>query len=304
MIYDFTVSGKKNTKNVFEYNISSYLETDSSLILYSESNPIRLDVNNPTCIAVLGDSILVADAGQLQILSITGEKIGSLPLEDTASCLTASQNGLILIGLKDKLLLVSHDLQHNEIWSNFSEDAFITSIATIDTLVYIADAGNAVIYLYNIDGRFIRKIGEQNKEAGIQGFIIPSHYFDIAIGRNNELWVANPGRHQLESYNSDGKLLYSWQRTAMTHDGFCGCCNPTHIAILQDGNFITSEKGIERVKEISPDGNLIAIVAPTDLFTKGTRGLDIAIYKNMILVLDPKRNEIRIFSKDLRSNVS
>lgn len=48
----------------------------------------------------------------------------------------------------------------------------------------------------------------------------------------------------------------------MRADGFCGCCNPTHFALLPDGGFVTAEKGIVRVKVYGPDGKLRAFVLP------------------------------------------
>jgi hypothetical protein len=84
----------------------------------------------------------------------------------------------------------------------------------------------------------------------------------------------------------------------MELDGFSGCCNPTHIAILNDGSFVTSEKGIVRVKIIDPTGKFKTVVATPDDFEKGTTGLDIAIdSEERIILLDPLRNQVRIFEK-------
>ena len=58
----------------------------------------------------------------------------------------------------------------------------------------------------------------------------------------------NPGRHKIEAYTFDGELETSWGTPATTIGGFSGCCNPTHIAMLPDGSFVTSEKGLARVK--------------------------------------------------------
>jgi hypothetical protein len=85
----------------------------------------------------------------------------------------------------------------------------------------------------------------------------------------------------------------------MSIEGFCGCCNPTHIAILRDGSFVTSEKGIARVKIYNRLGNLISLVAGPDQFIEGTEGLDLATdSEQRIYVLDPKQKAIRIFEKN------
>ena len=84
----------------------------------------------------------------------------------------------------------------------------------------------------------------------------------------------------------------------MNIDGFGGCCNPSHIAILGDGSFVTSEKGIPRVKIHNRLGELVGVVAPSEQFDENTVGLDLAFdSQDRIYVLDPKRKAIRIFIK-------
>ena len=147
-------------------------------------------------------------------------------------------------------------------------------------------------------GELLNEIGRKDSVVGIQGFIIPSPFFDIAIGRDGELWAVNSGRHQFEAYNHDGRLISSWKKTSMQLDGFSGCCNPSHIVILPDGSFCTSEKGIVRIKIHDPSGKFKSVVATPDQFDKGTTGLDLAIDSDgRIIVLDPKRNQVRIFVK-------
>ena len=79
-------------------------------------------------------------------------------------------------------------------------------------------------------------------------------------------------------------------------EGFCGCCNPSNFAMIYDSLFVTSEKGIERVKIYNADGTFRCVVAGPDQFEAGTKGLDLAVDKNnRILVLDPVKKLIRIF---------
>jgi hypothetical protein len=85
----------------------------------------------------------------------------------------------------------------------------------------------------------------------------------------------------------------------MEIEGFCGCCNPSHFAIREDGSFVTSEKGIPRIKVYDRLGRLAAVVAGPDNFDEGTVGLDLALDSaQRILVLDPARRAVRIFVED------
>ena len=84
----------------------------------------------------------------------------------------------------------------------------------------------------------------------------------------------------------------------MQLDGFSGCCNPSHIAMLSDGSFVTSEKGIERVKIHLPTGEFKCVVAGPDQFIAGTTDLDLAAdTKDRIYVSDPRKGLVRIFEK-------
>ncbi|MBU4493955.1 MAG: hypothetical protein KJ874_01485, partial [Acidobacteria bacterium] len=95
----------------------------------------------------------------------------------------------------------------------------------------------------------------------------------------------------------------SWGEASMDIEGFCGCCNPSHFAVLPDGSFVTSEKGIPRVKIYDRLGRLASVVAGPDRFDEGTKGLDTAADADgRIYILDPSRKRVRIFSEKKRDN--
>jgi hypothetical protein len=120
----------------------------------------------------------------------------------------------------------------------------------------------------------------------------------VAIDPDGFLWVANTGRHSLENYTEEGDLRSSWGEFSMEIEGFCGCCNPSHFVILDDGSFVTSEKGIARVKVYNRLGNVVSVVAGPDQFAEGTVGLDLAKDSSQrIYVLDPQKKAVRIFAK-------
>jgi hypothetical protein len=84
----------------------------------------------------------------------------------------------------------------------------------------------------------------------------------------------------------------------MEIEGFSGCCNPSHFAILEDGSFVTSEKGLARVKIYNRIRDIVSVVALPDQFIEGTVGLDLAVDSSQkIYVLDPRQKLVRIFEK-------
>jgi len=83
----------------------------------------------------------------------------------------------------------------------------------------------------------------------------------------------------------------------MRPEGFCGCCNPSHIALFPDGRFVTSEKGLPRVKVYDAKGVFVGLVAGPDMFAEDAVGLDLAVdSRGRILVLDPARRMVRVFA--------
>jgi hypothetical protein len=70
------------------------------------------------------------------------------------------------------------------------------------------------------------------------------------------------------------------------------------MAVMSDGKFVTSEKGIERVKLYGPDGAFECVVAPPSAFDAGTIGLDLAVDRGgRVFVLDPARKQVRVFAR-------
>ncbi len=182
-------------------------------------------------------------------------------------------------------------------WNSFDERSVITSLAVLGENVYVADAGNRIVYHCNTEGQILNKIGDKNESKGVPGYVIPSPYFDLALDDNGLLWVANPGRHNLENYNVDGSMRTSWGKASFKIEGFTGCCNPAQFAILADNSFITSEKGMPRIKLYDQHGQFKGVVASPDMFKDGWYALDLAIdVDQRIVALDFDRKQVRIFS--------
>lgn len=299
MIYDFFFTDSPSAINPYEYDLTELKVTDPASISYEEIATIQPETDYLYGIAIdKDDNLYVSCTEKILVYNVTGELIRSIPLRDNAYCLTIAESGDIYLGMADHVEVWNLEATQLQSWSSMGEASIFTSIAVNETSVFIADAGNKIVYHFNHQGELQNKIGERDTENGKLGFILPSAYFDLWIGRENELWVTNPGIHQLESYRPNGEFITSWKRTSMQIDGFSGCCNPSHIAMLSDGSFVTSEKGIERVKIHQPTGEFETVVASPEKFIAGTTDLDLAVdSKDRIYVSDPKKGLIRIFEK-------
>ena len=302
MAKDLFFPKESSLGNIYKYDFDKYAKIDSSHFCYEESKKIIPNTDYIYGIAI-DDQDRLYVSGEKEVF-IYDAKIGALisqfKTDSSAYCLSIDEKGHLYLGMPEYVEIRDIDGQLLQQWESINDSAIITSIAVNEESVFVADAGNKLVYHYNKKGQLLNTIGEKDTKNGIKGFIIPSSYFDLLLGKYGELWVVNPGYHALENYSPDGRLISSWEKTSMQLEGFSGCCNPSHIAMLSNGSFVTSEKGIERIKIHAPHGEFKCVVAGPDSFVKGTRDLDLAVdSEDRIFVADHEKGEIRIF-KGLR----
>lgn len=292
-------NSKKNQENPFEYNIEYFKKSDSSLFHYDEVQQIQLALPHVYGIAVSpDDKIYVSGDSSILVFNKEGNIASTVATGKAVHCLAIDENRDLYLGMTDHIEVYNEKGTKKSHWESLGEEAIITSIAISNQHVFIADAGNRIVWKFDKSGKLQGRIGEKDEAKDIPGFVIPSPYFDVAVDPDGFLWAANTGRHSLENYTFDGNFRSSWGEYSMKIDGFCGCCNPSHFMILDDGSFVTSEKGIPRVKIYNRLGNLVSIVAGADQFDEGTVGLDLAKDSSQrIYVLDPRRKTVRIFAK-------
>ena len=264
---------------------------------YSETGQVKPSLEEIHGLATdASGRIYVSGKDGVEIFNSSGKAENKFKIDGTAQSIAVSKNGNIFLGLQEHIEIWNSAGKQLSRWTSFGPDAVITSIANKEGDVFIADAGQKVVYHCDLKGNILNKIGLKDPATGVPGFIIPSPYFDLGISIDGYLWVVNPGRHSFEKYNYDGTLLTSWGKASMAMEGFCGCCNPSNFAFLNDSLLVTSEKGIERIKVYNTIGTFISIVATPDQFEEGTTGLDLAVdNQNRILLLDPLKKLVRIF---------
>lgn len=248
----------------------------------------RLYVAGETTLAVLERN---GDHG----FSETGEM--RIRLEEPPGCLAVSDDGLIFLGMTDHIEVFKRSGVRLDSWSYLGERATITSIALSGPDVFVADAGNHAVLRFSRSGELKGRI--DGKDRSRPGFIIPSPYFDVACSGDGTVWIVNPGRHRIEAYMADGTSLDMWGTAARSIEAFQGCCNPSHIAIAQDGTFVTSEKGLPRVKIYTSKGAFRGLVADYRELKGVGKGLDVAVDESgRVYVVDPDLPGVRIFSKE------
>jgi len=285
--------------NPFEYDIEDFKKSGAALVHYTEVGRIRIELKSVFGISVgPDDRIYVSGDNSLLIFNGDGILHSTISKVDPAYCLFVDKNHDLYLGMDDHVEVYDRKGEKKSSWESLGEEAIITSIAVSENNVFVADAGNNIVWKFDKSGNRLKRIGEKDEARDIPGFIIPSPFFDVALDPDGFLWVANTGRHSLENYTQDGDFRTSWGEFSMEIKGFSGCCNPSHFAILEDGSFVTSEKGLARVKVYNRIGDLVSVVALPDQFIEGTVGLDLAVGSSQrIYILDPRQKLVRIFEK-------
>jgi len=260
---------------------------------------IPLNLKNPSALAVAADGVIYAAGDDVVVaLNPDGKERSRLAVQGRPGCLAITPDNKLLAGMRRHVDIYGRAGEKQAEWQDLGERAWLTSIACDDENVYVADAGNRIVWRFDPSGKMLNKVGEK--------FNVPSPYFDVAINPIGELWVVNPGMLGLENYRPGGGLASSWYRPGIEPAAFCGCCNPIHIAFRSDNSLVTVEKGIDRIKIYSPDTTLLCVVAaPPDAPTQNSATLgcnieapmaDLAVdAKNRILVLNKPEKAILVY---------
>jgi len=308
-------TGEKGSglSSVFTYDISTLAKVDPNLILYVQSGPpVSTGFKQSRAIALDSNGrIYVAGDKAIRVFSNAGSFERMIALSGEPQCLTVAEDGGIYVGRKDHVEVLNAEGKSVASWDSLGDEAVLTSIARHEDSVFVADAGHRIVLHYNAAGTLVGHIGEKDLDKNIPGFVIPSPHFDLAVSRDGLLRVADPGRNRIEAYTPDGNLEFWWGQRSVKIEGFCGCCNPVNFAILPDGGFVTSEKGLVRVKIYNSDGGFVGVVAGPEQLAGATSlricdspeecqgpAFDVAAGADgRVYVLDTINDVIKIFSR-------
>lgn len=276
----------------YKYDIANLKEASAATGEWVEIQSIPLPFRDPRAIACVGDgTILAAGDRAVVALAADGKEIWRSRLSDEPRCLGAGSGGKTYVGFRDHVMVLGASGAVVGEWTGLGENAVITSVAVGPEKVWVADAGSRKVAIFDLGGRLVGYLAPPDP------FVAPSPFFDLTADSSGGVWVVNPGCLRVEHYSADGARTTHWGGPSMDPSGFAGCCNPIHIALLPDGGFATSEKGIPRVKTYRPDGSFSCIVAGPKMFAEDTHGLDLAAATTGdILVLDREKRTVRLFS--------
>jgi hypothetical protein len=286
---------RKAKQNPYEYNVDEFKKVDPALISHIEVRQIKVDVGDHGGIASANGLIWMAAGNSVKSLSPEGKIMFEFPIDETPFCIAANEKQLV-VGFEKSF--ATYTLTGEKLFQSeaINDSTVITSIAIWNDKIAVADAGKRRVYLFDKNGE-VTEIEGQSGAKNLHGFIIPSAKFDLAVNSAGELWIVNPGMHAIQHYDEKGSLVEAWEKVSLQIEGFSGCCNPANFTFMPDGRFLTSEKGMPRIKIYTAKGELQSVVAPPSKFVDNGRSCDVCTLGETIVALDYDKKMIRIFEK-------
>ncbi|MCK4342817.1 MAG: NHL repeat-containing protein [Phycisphaerae bacterium] len=239
------------------------------------------------------DHLYAVGDSKVVVYSPTGEVLRSWKTERKGYSIAVAADGTVYVGQGGQVQLFDRAGKPRDTWRDEDRIARITAIGLTDDAVLLADLLDRCILRYDRHGKFVNKIGKDNRR---RGFLLPNQHLDFAVDRDGVIHACNPGQHRVQRFTLDGKRVSQFGHfDGRDPAGFTGCCNPTNIALTPDGHVVTVEKAKPRVKIYNKDGELLAVVAEGD-FDPGCKNMDVAVdSRGRIYVVDTVRLRIIVY---------
>ncbi len=226
-----TENSRYARENPFAYDVEGFKQSGLDRIKYQEKESLDIPLDSLSGLAIGQDDRLYVSGGpSILVFDPARSQVSRITAAGSVNCLAVDENGSVFVGLSDHVEVYHPDEAVWTRWASLGENAILTSIALTREFVFVADAGNHIVWRMDTSGTAANRIGDKDASKDIPGFIIPSPFFDVAIDPDGFLWVANTGRHSLENYTLGGDFRSSWGEFSMEIQGFCGCCNPSHFS--------------------------------------------------------------------------
>jgi sugar lactone lactonase YvrE len=244
-------------------------------------------------VAVHGDRVYAAGDSAVHVFSASGEALSQRATGMPAECVAVDAEGRTWVGGWQRVEVHDPAGQLVATWRDPGRLGLVTAIGFGGGDVFLGDATVRWVRRYDATGRWRNDIGSQHRKGG---FHIPNGAVDFDVDRDGVLHVTNPGMHRVERYRADGTLLGHFGRfDGHGPAGFPGCCNPTNVAVDEQGRVFVSEKAGPRVKVYDRSGALVGVVSDA-AFDSGARNMDLAVdARGRVYVADTARLEVLLF---------
>ncbi len=250
---------------------------------------------NGICVDSTGLIYAVGDS-YVKVLDALGKLQRQWRTEKPGYCVAAGGDSSIYVGEAGQVEEFDRFGKHRATWRDAARLGVVTAIGFSGDFILAADAKDRCIRRYDSGGRWLNDIGKDNKT---KGFLIPNGHLDFSVDAERIVHAANPGKHRVERYTLAGELLGHFGRFGTRRpEDFPGCCNPTNLTLMQQGQVVVTEKAAPRLKVYDAAGKLLALVGP-EAFDANCKNMDVAVdARDWIYVVDTARLHICVFAPD------
>ena len=241
---------------------------------------------------VEGGSIFVATPNNIFVYGLSGELQTNFSTPSDLRDMAVA-DGRIYALFPSRIEVYDRQGEVLQQWEACSETSDYCGLVVCKEGVFVTDAGDKNICKFNPDGTLARFI--QSPE----GFIVPSYSFGITY-LDGKIYCSNPGRHRVESYSTEGEYLSSFGKVGTEAGAFSGCCNPVILTPANNGELLTSEKGIPRISCYSLDGEFRSILLDSKALGGGHTAYDVRVMKDKLIVAGG--DKVSVFQYDRRQS--
>lgn len=240
--------------------------------------------------------ILAVGDSAVKLFAPDGKLIREWATASPPFSVAVAAGGAIYVGETGQVEIFTSDGQLTGTWRDPERLGQITAIGFAQGSVLVADSRARTIRRFDAAQQFLNDIGADNR---MHGFLIPNGALDLSVDADGIIHAANPGKHRVERYSPDGRLLGHIGRfDGLDPEGFAGCCNPTNVHVGHGGLVYVTEKAGPRAKVLDREGKLVAVIA-TDAFDPACKNMDIvADPRGPVYVADTARRHIVVFAPE------
>lgn len=240
--------------------------------------------------------LYAAGDAEVKVFDGSGKLTRRWPTQSPPHAIAVSPDGLVWVGQVGQVEVFDGGGQLKRTWKDSVRMGRVTSIGFLKDSVLVGDSAQRCIHRFDSAGNFLNTIGKDNPLGGLH---IPNGVVDFGVDAEGVVHVANPGKHRVERYSPDGRLLgHMGKFTGPDPTGFSGCCNPTNVAVAGRELLCVTEKAGPRAKMYNYAGKLLAFIDSAD-FDRNTKNMDVAVdRRGIVYVADPLRGGILVFEPE------
>ena len=239
------------------------------------------------------DRLYAAGDGEVKLFDPTGRLLRRWSTAKPGTAIAVSADGSVWVGQNGQIEVFDGAGRPLRTWRGEGHMGDVTAIGFLHEDVLVADAADRSIRRYDSAFHLRNVIGKDNRTSG---FLIPNGVLDFGVDGAGVIHAANPGKHRVERYTPDGKLLGHIGRFDYLDPAcFPGCCNPTNVAVAPSGTVYVTEKAGPRAKALDAEGKLISVIA-TGAFDPNAKNMSVALdSRGRVYVADTAKLRIFLF---------